>query len=507
MADGKNGGDHDAPLYIAIFIIAIVLLAIYVFHKYIWIFNAMIGSIAWLHVTPFAAIAKLFPASESIPFIGTHLIGPSRMLHDFFNEGDFQNMSASARSMAMSVSGRIAALLYTPVLFWIALKDSDLHMDAFYKKTYNIESMLREQARTWKTVRMFTRLDPLAKPDIKPSDIAKAAIDHVKRSRKKSVGVLLSGFRVMATPAGYRRSLTPEEWLVANGLTASERLYSQLTSGSIPAGERDFVFGELWEHLSIPSINEVFRGQLRRPWRGSKNLPTIEKTLFAVMALFYAAKTKDGNAMLSKLGAMSATLPPGTPGMAALIEADKSLMEEIEKARASKHGKILDHVVMRGHAWVESAFPTLLRMARFERGVLASASFIWLKQEDRLLWYILNSTGNDTAFVEAAGALAHNKAEIQLNGPLRGAKVYQASRALRDDYLNCNPKVVAKRNEVKSKKRKIGTQLSMMAEDARKRLASLRNEEENNQLNAYTDLAERAARAKIENEYQDEEEE
>ena len=55
------------------------------------------------------------------------------------------------------------------------------------------------------------------------------------------------------------------------------------------------------------------------------------------------------------------------------------------------------------HAWQETAFPSMLSLARKDRGALPSAAFLWLKAEDRPLWYILNNVGSEAAMVEAAG--------------------------------------------------------------------------------------------------------
>lgn len=505
MADGKQD-NSDALLYAGLLVIGIIMILMYLLDKIAWLVNGIIGSIAWLHVLPFAMLGDLMPFLLHVPLLGPLLIGPCMAVYAFLAEGNFQAMTVGpdgARALVMSVTGRVAVLIYGPFLLKSAFTDTKVHVDGFYKKMYDLETMLREQARTWKVVRMFRKLDPLKSSEVKPSEIAKTAVNQLKKSRKSTVGLLISGYRVMSAPFGYKRSMTPEEWLVANGVTVSEKQFEKLNSGKMPATERDYTFPEQWEYIDIASITEVMRSQLRRPWRGVDDLPPVQKALFAIMTLFYGSKSDQANGMLGKLGDLANTLEPGKTGMDRLIKADKALWEEIGKVCASKHGKMMAHVVDRGHAWVESAFPTLLRLARFERGVFASASFIWLKQEDRTLWYILNSTGNDTAFVEAAGALAHNKAEIQLGGPLKTPRMFQAARALLHDYLNCSKEAVEKRNAAKDSKRKLTTQMSMMAQEAEIRLKKMMNEEENNEINAYTELADRAVLSKIGREYAD----
>ena len=47
-------------------------------------------------------------------------------------------------------------------------------------------------------------------------------------------------------------------------------------------------------------------------------------------------------------------------------------------------------------------------------GVLASAEFLWLKPVDRQLWFMLNSIGRRTPFVEVSAPYAHWLVERRL---------------------------------------------------------------------------------------------
>lgn len=85
--------------------------------------------------------------------------------------------------------------------------------------------------------------------------------------------------------------------------------------------------------------------------------------------------------------------------------------------------------VMQHHAYVTTVMITMLELARTD-GVLASADFIWLKQVDRKMWYVLNNVGRQTAWSEVAGIYAHWHAERELMRPLRFPMVDEAVRAL-----------------------------------------------------------------------------
>jgi intracellular multiplication protein IcmP len=70
-------------------------------------------------------------------------------------------------------------------------------------------------------------------------------------------------------------------------------------------------------------------------------------------------------------------------------------------------------------------------------GVLAPAQFLWLRAEDRNLWYPLNNLGRRSFHAEGAGAMAHYLAEQAADKPLPIPRIDTAIVTL-NQYLAAN---------------------------------------------------------------------
>ena len=72
---------------------------------------------------------------------------------------------------------------------------------------------------------------------------------------------------------------------------------------------------------------------------------------------------------------------------------------------------------------------SMLEGAR-EDGVQASADFLWVKPLDRRFWYMMNTVGRQTPYVEVAGPFAHWIAEKEAGRKLLVPMVEEATNAL-----------------------------------------------------------------------------
>jgi intracellular multiplication protein IcmP len=167
-------------------------------------------------------------------------------------------------------------------------------------------------------------------------------------------------------------------------------------------------------NLKRGQANKIFSMQVGPLWPGLEKLPPHSRALFAVFAARYAGDTKAAAELLAHISASSIGKMNFT-GTEALLK---------------KHANTKNiQRIMQSHGYVLTVMASMLEAAR-EDGVQASADFLWLKPIDRRMWYMLNTVGRQTPFVEVAGPFAHWKAEKQIGRRLLVPMVEEATNAL-----------------------------------------------------------------------------
>jgi intracellular multiplication protein IcmP len=155
--------------------------------------------------------------------------------------------------------------------------------------------------------------------------------------------------------------------------------------------------------------------QLGPYWRGPESLPLHIRALFAAFAARFNHDLAAGDALLANIALSTEKGKPDFSGTDELLKKYKDT-----KGIANLGEK---------HGFMLTAMATMLVKARAD-GVLASANFLWLKPIDRVLWFMLNNVGRQTAFVEVAGPVAHWKLELELGHRLYVPAVQEAVNGL-----------------------------------------------------------------------------
>lgn len=107
------------------------------------------------------------------------------------------------------------------------------------------------------------------------------------------------------------------------------------------------------------------------------------------------------------------------------------------------------------HAFETTAMIRALATAREEGGVLAPATFVWLRGYDRALWYPLNNLGRQAFHMEALGAMGHYKSEKLIDRPIVRPKVEGAVEALEGYMKSLKARPVPQLDYSNSKRRAI----------------------------------------------------
>jgi intracellular multiplication protein IcmP len=160
----------------------------------------------------------------------------------------------------------------------------------------------------------------------------------------------------------------------------------------------------------------VFSSQMGPLWGGLESLPPHAQCLFAIFAAKANDAIEEANALMRQVAASSGGDALDYSGTRQLLV--KHVPNNLAIGRA-----------VGPHAYILTVMASMLELARTS-GVVATAEFHWLKKIDRSLWYMLNSVGRQTPFLEVAGPFAHWLVEKRLRRALKVPVITEAVNAL-----------------------------------------------------------------------------
>jgi intracellular multiplication protein IcmP len=294
-------------------------------------------------------------------------------------------------SHAVGVFFRIPAAVFMLLLAAICAARA---APARYKRAFDLDALIREQAQSFRTSTAFVR----RRLHLVPPAFAAA-------------GAALGDPR----PADY--ALTPEEW-IARFATACDGDFDE-------AGARCALLRQLGPH-----------------WRGVEDASPPVCCLFAAFALHLAQRRADALRLLGDLSASLANSDqdkPDGPDTPLALPASACAVADAFLGDAELVTPAL--AIANRHAYTHTVLMELLNTTRLRAGVLAPGQFAWLKLVDRPLWYALHSLGFETEGVgrylhpnprvEAIGARDHWAVERLAGEPLIEPNVDRAVEALR----------------------------------------------------------------------------
>lgn len=244
------------------------------------------------------------------------------------------------------------------------------------RHVFKLEDLIKIQSLAWPVITPITKINPAAGPQRAPGDALPEKLPL------------------------FAESLSPEEFVAFNHIPVVGRMVDR------------------------EAATRAFTRQLGPRWQGWDKLPTHYRALAAVFAIKGARQREEADKLI---GDIARCWSPG----AGLVLTGKVSARVDQILRDPKWGGEAAKI-MAGHAFAIPGMFRLLIWARERGGVLAPATFLWLRGVDRSLWYPLNNAGRRTFHPEAAGAAAHYYAEKFLRRPLSIPKVQGAVDALAD---------------------------------------------------------------------------
>lgn len=495
---GASQHHDDEIVYVVIFIIAVLALVWLVDHYQAQI-NIWLATAAWLVVKPVAWIAQgVSGVAKTIGGPGAHvplfdaILRPAVVMANAIETHDAGSMPPEFRQEIVAYAARCLGVLTAPFLLYAGLKAKDWLPADVLRTRYTLDMQMWKQSEYWKTGRHTRVRKLLNAPDIDSRRVASEAENARRKANEAgSAGLFLKAEPPPFVPPLWASSAKPEEWLLMRGITTG------LAIGEAPPGmER--------------RIRSALAEQLTRPWLGCAALPPVRRALAAAFSLYYGYIRNDGEALLNDLSVLfekTAAAPEknglGVSDMNAAILAEDGLMARIDRILSHDRMKTLAPI-LDGHAYEETALMRMLLESRSTaadlmteiaaadsgrkysgRGLLPPAQFVWLKEADRALWYVLDSAGGNVAPVEAAGVFAHYLAERQFGMPIDVPYVHQAARAILMDYLDLSEESVAKRRARESRGSRLADELARIVSEVDKEAGETELEHRNRHGYAY----------------------
>ncbi|MBC3910778.1 MULTISPECIES: type IVB secretion system coupling complex protein DotM/IcmP [Undibacterium] len=224
-------------------------------------------------------------------------------------------------------------------------------------------------------------------------------------------------------------STTPKEWVDKNKLWETYEHVSEVSG--LPENKR---------RLNRVTAKSALIAQLGPKFVSFDDLPPYLKALLGSFMAKICGDKKTALKILNQLSTSSAAVGVATNDLSVRLALEKFESElGVACFERYKNTDVIVKILSR-HAYMATAMLALLDKAR-SSGVVASAEFLWLKPVNRTLFYMFNSLGRRTCWMESAGIFAHYQAELQSKSKVMRPYVETALDGLESylgEYLDTN---------------------------------------------------------------------
>ena len=421
-------------------------------------FRSLTAAIAVLHLWPISELAKSANWLFSIPFAGMWLFEPAAYWAEHVPLTQMVDISPSDWRGLQLTAGRAAFAIYGLPITVAVLGLRRVRPDLAFRSRHSLESLIGAQTKSWPLAGVVRSFEPLAHRTNPVNAVLSGR--GGEPADFPANGKLLCCAGPAITPPAMEIALRPEAWLASQGLAVCVAMKNRHSSDPVQAQVR------VRDELSVAAACEAMEAQLGKPWRGFNSLRPCIRALAAAFVMGLEDRAEDCEELLESISCLAERSALRGRDLDASIRRSRGLARIVNAAFVGCGNEGLRRIAD-GHAWERTAIAAMLLAVRHKKGVLASASFVWLKREDRLLWYALNAAGSRVSAAEAAGIVSHFRAEKQAMQPLHTPCVHQAGKAIVEDYLELSPERARLRRLTLEARKPVGQRLSEIAEASR----------------------------------------
>ena len=411
MSDNVQGKDEQAAVAGLIVIVTFFALYHYFFEYFLYVWK--------FFYIPLIFTLKTMPGFiTDILFFWTHysVREQSAEMYDLITSSPVLYLAndPNGQEIVANINGFIGYLLAPYTFFALFYQGFKIFTKKSFTKKYSVDTLSVEESKLWKQIKPVVFVHPELEPDL-------------------NKGPWAMGIR-------------PEDFVKKFNLIEEE--------------ETDA--GDIITRLNTEKTYNQLLKQMGRKWNGLDALTMEERQLFGVFVTKARRKGKEAKELVDALadaytserfGFFDKIIKART-----MKKTNKLIDEKIKKYYGEEKGVfILKRLILKifnkkptkpkpnkdiskiidSHFYVKTVLSGLLEEARKD-GVLATADFIWLKKQNRELWYMLNNIGRRASWVECAAPWNHFLAEKLLERKVANPMINNSIDAL-DEYLeNCD---------------------------------------------------------------------
>ncbi len=350
MADDKSPYDLEIMSFLVLFVAGGFLVIIW------WIFKEQLTDVyRWIRVFEMWLGSMIVgdDFSITIPGLGVQTLKTWR---DWLPTANIENIGQQEIKVTTHMAMGALRLVFSGALILMGIIVILFEPGAQFRRKMNLEELMAEQAKSFPTIAPFIDFNPLKIP-----------------SR-------VIGEAVPAKLPLFAEALSPEEWVAYNEVPYEKGV------------------------VNFPKAYKGMLKQLGHRWQGPLKLPIYAQGLYAVFALKHIRKREEAEDLLNKMALSWSARRGFKPSMGLVSYIKKTIKNP------AIGGKLKPYADQ--HAFNTTALLRCLARAREEGGVIAPATFLWLRGVNRTLWYPLNNLGRRSYHAEASGAMVHYTYEL-----------------------------------------------------------------------------------------------